>query len=482
MSQLSFASARNLAALIRRREFSCEELLLHYLRRFDQLNPALNAVVVNRCEAAIDEAKLADIALNKGHHVGPLHGVPMTIKESYDVAGLATTWGVESLRDNIAKDDAVAVKRLKQAGAILYGKTNVPFMLADIQTYNDIYGTTNNPFGVGLVPGGSSGGSAAALAAGISALESGSDIGGSIRNPAHYCGVFGHKPTWNLIPPRGHSTPGVTSPPDISVIGPLARSADDLEIAIAAMAGPDEIHSQGLRLELPSLEEKPQELRVALWRSDEQAPVSEEVRERVDQVGEVLRHMGVGVHPEARPEFTSGHTNLVYRCLLNATMTARQSDQGYTRIEEFVRSIPVSDTSKASQISRAQASTFREWTQNNELRTQIRWAWHRFFQDYDFVVAPIMATTAFPHDHGPMSERVIEVSGESQELYRQIFWAGLASNAYLPATAIPTGLSEQGLPLGVQIIGPEYADLRTIGMAKLLESEGFRFVPPPEYS
>ena len=482
MSQLSFASARHLAASIRRRDLSCEELLLHCLGRLDQFNSELNAVVVNRREAAIHEARAADDALCKKQRVGPLHGIPMTIKESYDIAGLATTWGVESLRNNIATTDAVAVRRLKEAGAIFYGKTNVPFMLADIQTYNDIYGTTNNPFDTELAPGGSSGGSAAALAAGLSALESGSDIGGSIRNPAHYCGVFGHKPTWNLIPPRGHSTPGVTAPPDISVIGPMARSAYDLEIALDVMAGPDEIQSQGLKLDLPLLEEKPQELRVALWRSDEQAPVSEEISERVDQVGEVLRQMRVQVNPEARPAFTSKHTNFVYRCLLNATMTARQSDESYSQIEEFVRSIPASDTSTASQVSRAQASSFRQWTQNNELRTRIRWAWHSFFQDYDFVITPIMATVAFPHDHGPMSERFIEISGKKQEMYRQIFWAGLASNAYLPATAIPTGLNENRLPIGVQIIGPEYADFRTIGMAKLLESEGFRFVSPEAYS
>jgi amidase len=162
----------------------------------------------------------------------------MTIKESYDVVGMPTTWGLPELKDNIAKTNASAVQRLIDAGVVLFGKTNVPLMLADWQSYNAVYGTTNNPWDVGRTPGGSSGGSAAALAAGLTGIEAGSDIGASIRNPAHYCGVFGHKPTYGICPPRGQALPGRVAAPDISVIGPLARSAGDLAIALAAMAGP----------------------------------------------------------------------------------------------------------------------------------------------------------------------------------------------------------------------------------------------------
>ena len=471
----------DLHAAICRRELSSTELLLHYLGRLDRFNPSINAVVVDRRKLALEEAQEADRALESGRAPAPLHGIPMTIKESYDVAGLPTTWGATDLQDNIATRDSVAVQRLRRAGAVIYGKTNVPYLLADIQTYNSVYGTTNNPFCLELSPGGSSGGSAAALAAGLCALESGSDIGGSIRNPAHFCGVFGHKPTWIVLPPRGHAPPNVLSPTDIAVIGPLARSARDLDVAFRVMAGPDEIQARGVVLRLPELTERPSELRIAAWRDDDQAEVSGEVAERVDRVGEALRSMGARVDFEARPEISSEHTHFVYRCLLNATMTARQPESRYHKIEEFVESIPAIDTSRDSQISRSQIASFRDWGVWNEQRTHIRWAWHRFFQEFDFVVAPIMATAAFPHDHGQMSKRTINVNGTAQEMYRQIFWAGLASNAYLPATVIPTGTNARGLPIGVQIIGPEYSDLRTIGLARLLEAEGFAFVPPPGY-
>ena len=195
-------------------------------------------------------AKTADEAIQRDEIWGPLHGVPMTLKESYDVAGLITTRGNPTLKDNRATVDALSVKRLKQLGVNIFGKTNVPFNLADMQSFNDIYGTTNNPWDTSRGPGGSSGGSAATLAAGMTGLDCGSDIGGSIRNPAHFCGVFGHKPTWGLLPPRGHSAPGVLAQSDLTVIGPLARSAADLEVATLAMAGPDEIQAAGLQLAL----------------------------------------------------------------------------------------------------------------------------------------------------------------------------------------------------------------------------------------
>ena len=191
-------------------------------------------------------ARQADAALAKGEVWGPLHGVPMTIKESYNVAGLPTTNGRPEMKDNIAERDALAVERLKAAGVVLFGKTNVPINLADFQSYNEVYGTTNSPWDVERVPGGSSGGSAAALAAGLCGFEFGSDIGGSIRNPSHFCGVFGHKPTWGLIPPRGHALPGHLVQPDLSVVGPLARGAADLETGVLAMAGPDELDGSDL--------------------------------------------------------------------------------------------------------------------------------------------------------------------------------------------------------------------------------------------
>ena len=292
MGDTAFASAVELARQLKGKTIGCAELLAHYFERVDRFNPALNAIVVQIREPAMARAKAADQALARGEDWGPLHGVPMTVKESYDVAGTPTTWGLPDLKDNVAAKDALAITRLQGAGAVVFGKTNVPLMLSDFQSYNDIYGTTNNPWNTERVPGGSSGGAAAALAAGLAGLETGSDIGGSIRNPAHFCGVFGHKPTWNLLPPRGHATPGVLSPSDISVIGPLARSAADLEVAVRAMAGPDEIASRGLRVELPTLDKAPDALRVAVWRDDAMAPVDDAVSARVDSVAAALRGVG----------------------------------------------------------------------------------------------------------------------------------------------------------------------------------------------
>src|SRR5262249_22235223 len=219
-------------------------------------NPRLNAIIATDFDTARKRARAADRALAKGDTWGPLHGVPMTIKESYDIVGMPTTWGVPELKDNIASKNALAVDRMLGTGVVLFGKTNVPLMLADWQSYNDIYGTTNNPWDLTRPPGGSSGVSAAALAAGFTGIDAGSDIGSSIRTPALFCGVSGHKPTYGICPPRGHALPGRVAAADISVIGPLARSADDLDVALGAMAGPDAIEGAGLRLARPATKKK----------------------------------------------------------------------------------------------------------------------------------------------------------------------------------------------------------------------------------
>ena len=480
MSETAFASATELARRIRTKEVGCVELLNFYFDRVDRFNPALNALIVQMRDDALERAKAADAALARGERWGPLHGVPMTVKESYDVAGTPTTWGAPQLKGNIAAADALSITRLKDAGVVIFGKTNVPLMLSDFQSYNEVYGTTNNPWDVERGPGGSSGGSAAALAAGLTGIETGSDIGGSIRNPAHFCGVFGHKPTWNLLPPRGHAMPGILSPSDISVIGPLARSAEDLETAVRAMAGPDEIASRGMTLALPELAKAPGELKVAVWRDDAMAPVDAAVSASVDAVAKALEALGASVDYDARP-VESEHAHTVYQCLLQATMSARLPEDRYRAIQRQVNELPADDQSLAATIQRSQVARFRDWTENNEKRTHLRWRWHEFFKRFDIVLAPVMATPAFPHDHRPFGERTVTVNGKQVPYFDQVFWAGLASVAYLPATVVPAGPAESGLPVGVQIIGPEYADLATIGVAQLLEREGFGFKAPPGF-
>ncbi len=484
MSELAFKSAVALARMIREKEISSVELLEFYFKRVDEYNPSLNAIIWQMRDEAMDSAKQADEAIASGGQVGPLHGVPMTIKESYDIVGTPSTWGVPELKDNFPNYDALSVQRLKQAGAVIFGKTNVPLRLSDFQSYNEIYGTSNNPWDTDRIPGGSSGGSAASLAAGLSGIDTGSDIGGSIRNPAHFCGVFGHKPTWNLLPPRGHATPGILSPSDLSVIGPLARSANDLEVAVNVMAGPDEIQQRGLQLNLPTLDKPPSEWKVAIWSDDEIAPVDQVIKQQVQAVADCLKGLGATVNYKARPDFTSDQGHTTYQCLLNATMTCRVPLEDYlSRIEYLEEELGDGeiDDSPSSRVRRSPVARFRDWVQFNEERTHIRWDWYRFFRDYDFVIAPIMATTAFKHDHRPMGERTITVNGGEQNYFRQLFWAGIAVNAYLPSTVIPTGPVADGLPAGVQIIGPEFGDLLTIGAAKVLEQEGFAFEAPPNY-
>ena len=478
---LPFESARSLVAKIKSREISSVDLLKLYFDRVDQHNPKINAIIVQMREEALKRAQQADDAIAKGIDWGPLHGLPMTVKESYQVAGTPSTWGAPHLKNNIATSDALAIQRLKNAGAVIFGKTNVPLMLADFQSYNDIYGTTNNPWNLERIPGGSSGGSAAALASGMTGLETGSDIGGSIRNPAHFCGVFGHKPTWGLVPPRGHAMPGVLAPSDISVIGPLARSAFDLETAVKVMAGPNEIDSRGLKLELPSQNKTPAELKIAVWRDDKLAPVDDEISERVDQVAHALMDLGVHIDFDARPDFDPEEGHLTFQKLLQATMSSRQADEQFFDMVKSAEALEPDNNTYSAQLQRASVSRFREWSKNNESRTGLRWAWHEFFTHFDAIITPIMATPAIPHDHRPGNERQIIVNNKPQSYYTQVFWSGLTGGVYLPSTIIPTGPNSEGLPIGVQIAGPEYGDLVTIGLAQLLEREGFRFQPAPGY-
>ncbi|MDP2290664.1 MAG: amidase family protein, partial [Actinomycetota bacterium] len=321
-SSFPFGSAVQLARAVRTGKVSAVELLRAYLERVDRLNPAINAVVVDDRVAALKQARAADRALAKGSKVGPLHGVPITVKESFNLVGQPTTWGYPALKGNIASTDAVVVQRLRAAGAVIFGKTNVPISLADFQSYNEVYGTTNNPWDHSRVPGGSSGGSAAAAAAGLSGLEYGSDIGGSIRNPASYCGVYGHKPTFGIVPKRGQTIDNsILTEGDISVVGPIARSADDLAVALDVTAGPDTLLAPGWKLQLPKAPTSLRGLRVAVW-SDQPdlAPVDDEVRERIELAADEMRKAGAKVKYNVRPEFDPAEAHETYQRLLMALM------------------------------------------------------------------------------------------------------------------------------------------------------------------
>lgn len=479
---IAFKTALELAAGIRAGEFSSEELTELYIERIERYDDRVNAVVVRTFDDARERARAADAAQAEGRILGPLHGIPMTIKESYVIAGTPATWGIEAFRENIASEDGLAVRRFRAAGAHFLGKTNVPTDLADFQSYNPIYGTTGNPWDLERTPGGSSGGSAAAMAAGFSGLEAGSDIGGSIRNPAHFCGVYGHKPTYGIIPMSGHELVPNIPEADLAVCGPLARGADDLRLALEIMAGPDEREALGWQLNLPAPDFTTlKDLRVAVWPTDEAAPVAAEVADRVTGVADALARLGATVSDTARPAFDVIDAHRNYQTLLSSVMTAAMTEEQVAEAEAAAAALAADDTSSAAVQIRASVIPHREWIRTNTKREKLRLAWGNFFEDWDILLCPQMATPAFPHDHSPMLGRTLTVDNEYQPYFQQLFWAGMIVNAYLPSTVFPTGPSREGLPIGVQAVSAPYRDYRCIEFARQIAHEIGGFQPPPGY-
>ncbi len=476
-----FAPASQLAARIRAGVFTSVQLTQACLRQIDRYNGMINAVVILLADQALERAGQADRALANGELWGPLHGVPITVKESWDVAGLPSTFGLGALRDNIAGQDALAVSRLKNAGAILLGKTNVPPHLGDWQTTHPDYGTTVNPWDPARTPGGSSGGSAAALAAGFSALEIGSDIGGSIRMPAHYCGVWGHKPSFGLVPGRGHAQPGKHAPADITVYGPLARGADDLALALSLLAQPDPhawptwhiaLDNPGPRLG--------NAYRIGVWRDDADFPVDREISSAIDDAAESLRRAGMVVEAAAGPGFAARECYEVYIQLLRAATSARQTDAQFAANQEAVAQLSADDDGYRALMLRGNILTHRRWLGYQQRRYDLIKAWQDFFDRFDFLLCPVASTPAFTlFDNVPKEDRYLEVNGQLRPSANDYFWLGLSSVAYLPATTAPIALSSAGLPIGAQIIGRFGADRAGIALAGILEKHHYAFTIPP---
>jgi amidase len=473
-----FLPATKLAAMVRRGAVGCVELLDHFIARVERLDPKLNAVVVRDFERARKTARAMDRQRNKAAP-GLLHGVPMTVKESFNVAGLPTTWGYAERRNHPTEADALAVQRLKAAGAVVFGKTNVPVSLADWQSFNPVYGSTNNPWDLGHTPGGSSGGAAAAVAAGISGLEIGSDIGGSVRVPAHYCGLFGHKPTWGLCPMRGHSLFNAAAMTDISVIGPLARSADDLAVVLDLIGQPDPVET-ALAVKLPAPRVRTIEgLRVAVWASEPRQPTDAESVEKIEELARFLRRAGAKVSLSARPEFDPVEVFHIYLRTLSAALSGRASEEMLAREREGAARRPAEDMSADAIMVRTVDMTHRDWLRLNERRFQLRRAWGVFFQDWDVLLCPVIATPALPHmQSGETWERRMTVNGQEMPYNDMLFWPGLTCGFHLPASVAPIGVSKAGLPIGVQIVGPLYGDRMTIQVARMLEKAWQGFVPP----
>jgi amidase len=476
----SFLSAARLAGLVRKGEIGCLELLDHTIARVERLDDRINAIVVRDFDRARSRAKALDRKRKQGRAEGKLFGVPMTVKESFDVAGLPTTWGIPGLEKTTATSNALAVDRLLDAGAVVFGKTNVPIYLGDWQSFNAIYGTTNNPWNLALGAGGSSGGAAAALAAGLTGLELGSDIGASIRNPAHYCGVYGHKPTWGICPPLGQSLDGNVTQPDIAVIGPMARSAEDLTLGLDAIAGPEPIDA-GVQLRLPAPRLRTLKgMRVAIMPTHDLCDTDDEIQAGLARLATHLRREGAKVSLTARPDYDIALGHRLYVTLLRATTSTRMDDAMMARWQAEAARLPADDTSYYALMARGNALLHRDFLRGHEQRERMRRAWFAFFREWDVLLCPAAAGTAMPHDpHGERWERSITVNGKTQKVTDQMFWAGISCFFGLPGTVAPLGLSAAGLPFGVQIVGPQYGDRTTIGFARLLENSWRGFAAPP---
>ena len=475
----TFLPAWRLAELVRGGAIGCLELLDHFIARVERLDGRTNAVVVRDFDRARDHARALDQQRKEGR-TAPLFGVPMTVKESYGVAGLRSTWGFEAYRNHVVHEDALAVKRLKKAGAVIFGKTNVPVALQDWQSYNPIYGASSNPWDPGHTPGGSSGGAAAAIAAGLTGLEIGSDIGGSIRVPAHYCGVFGHKPTWGLCPTRGHALMAVAAMTDISVIGPLARSATDLGLVLDAIAGPDEAETE-LATPLPQPRAmRLADLRVAVWSSEPGHETDTEISAAIDAVAGFLEREGATVSRTARPEFNVAEAFHLYLELLATALSARHSDETLERMRAGKARFAADDMSVRAIQARTVDMTHRDWLRLNERRFQMRRAWGALFHEWDVLLCPPITTAALPHMHeGETWERRMTVNGRDIAYNDMLFWPGVTCAFHLPASVAPIGMTRAGLPIGVQIVGPLYGDRTTIQVAGLLEQHWRQFVAPP---
>jgi amidase len=481
--ELSFAPARKIASLVKSNKLSALEVTDHFISRIGSFDTALKAIAVPDFDRARARAKQLDRRRRQSSdNLPPLFGVPMTVKESFDVAGLPTSWGSQRFRNNIVNADAVAVARLKQAGAIILGKTNISALLADWQSSNPIYGTTSNPWDLTRTPGGSSGGSAAALAAGLSALEAGSDIGGSLRAPAHYCGIYAHKPTWEICPQRGHSLHGDLAPVDIAVVGPMARSAGDLAIALDVMAGGDIIlGSWQLNLVRPKFKSL-KDLRVAIMPDHEICPVDAEISNALHELGKHLRDEGAKVSLTARPDFEAREAHENYLLMLNAALSPRMSVEERSELRRRVDAAAIGDRSLGLVAARGAVMDHLEWLRAREDRARKRIAWAEFFKNYDVFITPIASTAAVTHELShDMSARTITVNGAEITVADQLFWPGYSGNFLLPSTAAPLGMTKSGLPYGMQIIGTPYADFTTIAVAALLEKSWLGFQPPPGY-
>ncbi|MGW2979543.1 amidase family protein [Streptomyces humidus] len=482
---IEFATATQTLAGLRRGEFTSVELLRTYLDRIEA-RPWVNAIVTLDADRALAEARRADEIRDAGGPTGPLHGLPITVKHDQKVRGVLSTYGSESLRDYVPEDDAEAVARLRGAGAIVFGRSNLPEFATDGQAYNSLHGTTRNPWDRERTTGGSSGGSAAAVAAGMTALDIGSDMGGSIRIPAAWCGVVGLKPTWGVVPVQG-AVPHPGEPegagltvPDIAVCGPLARGADDLDLALTVLTTPRDDHG-GLRPHLPRAPfTAHRELRVLAWFDDPVTEVDPATREVLHTACRALEADGARVTYGVLPPGGLDRLEELFELLFMADVGGGAGDAGFQELRGAMRLLRT-ESPMAGLHHRALGLTHREWLALHRERLMLLRAWQGLFDDHDVVVTPTVLTTALPHDHSePVWARRFELNGERHPWRPALTrWCGAVGVLGLPAVSTPVGLDRHGLPVGMQVVAAPYRDRSAIAAARLIsESAGGYAVPP----
>lgn len=476
MADLLDLDAGGQAAALASKRVSAVELLKAAFARHEQTHGQLNAVVMADPERALERARAIDDLRMKDEPPGPFAGVPMTIKDTFDVVGMAASSGLEAVRRRQA-EDATAVARARGAGAVIWGKTNVPVMAADWQSYNALYGRTNNPWDLNRTPGGSSGGAAAALAAGVTAIEIGSDIGGSLRVPASFCGVFSHKPTWGLVPQHGHvpPRPGSWIERDLNVVGPMARTARDLRLLLSAIGG------GAIVPKVPPAELA--KARIGLWLEEPLFPLDPEVRQVIEALAKDLEAAGCEVTPipspvDARQLMDAYHTLLggvLGEDLPPRAVRQMQMMRPLARLAMKRGAGPMSPAAMAL----AYTCSHREWMAADAVRCRLQHEIEPLFDRFDAILAPSAPVTAFPHDHSPFQSRKLALStGETIAYGAMLDWIALATALGLPATAIPAGRTAAGLPVGAQLIGPMRGDARTLALAQAIDEDVRGFVAP----
>lgn len=472
-------TATETLAALQSKEIGAVELLDDCLARQAQFGALINAVV----EVQADQARSEALAYDKGARVGALAGLPMTIKDTYEVSGFGCTAGIPDLAGYRSAGDAAAVAQLRGAGAVVWGKTNVPLAASDHQSYNPIHGVTRNPWDSGRTVGGSSGGAAAALASGLTALELGSDIGGSIRVPSHYCGVWGHKPSYGIVPQRGHvpPMPGTLAASALAVCGPMARSAADLELALGLLTSAP---TKGWHLSLPAARTTGLKgARIAVWTGGN--PVDPDYAAAIHAFGADLARAGATVTVlDETPLPLVGDEDL-YIALLFATIGADLPPEALDAYAAAAAAFP--EGSLPTRVARATRSSHGEYAHLHERQERHMAAWDAWFARFDALICPVAMNVAFPHQtedgHGPIPQmfRTLQVGNEQRAYMENLFWPGIATLAHLPATARPLPGQVHGLPAGVQIIGPAFGDLTTLALAKAMDAEFGGFTAPPGF-